>query len=84
MEKFLIPAVRPACSEQTIENLTIARSVRISTAFEMALRLPSLLIASQMCSGDEGKYTSNVVACGIPSFGGSNMLTSEVLGVERW
>jgi hypothetical protein len=39
---------RPACSEQTNENLTIAQSVRISTAFEMALRLPIPLIASQM------------------------------------
>jgi hypothetical protein len=39
---------RPACSEQMNENLTIARSVRISAAFEMALRLPSLLIVSRM------------------------------------
>jgi hypothetical protein len=78
---------RPACSEQTNENLTIAQSVRISAAFEMALRLSSLLIASRMWDVQRrrrGKWTSDAVARGICSFGSSNMLTFEVLGVERW
>ncbi len=32
----------------------------------------------------EEKCTSDAVARGLRSFGGSNMLTFEVLGVERW